>query len=132
MAEAPNLYSESLEKLDQELTCPICRKHFEEPKVLQCCHYYCLECIVQMRVKRTTFSAPNVVRKSGCQSMIRRGGSSLVPRPFFATWSGNETSVWPANLVFTNNSRSICKARHKNQIIYILNFELLAGYTLFQ
>jgi len=63
MAEAPNLYSESLEKLDQELTCPICRKHFEEPKLLQCCHYYCRECIVQMRAKRTTFSAPNVVRR---------------------------------------------------------------------
>ena len=51
MAEAPNLYAESLEKLDQELTCPICLKHFEEPKVLQCCHYYCRECIVQLRAR---------------------------------------------------------------------------------
>ena len=51
MAEAPSLYTESLEKLDQELTCPICLKHFEEPKVLPCCHYYCRECIVQMQAR---------------------------------------------------------------------------------
>ena len=51
MAEAPSLYAESLEKLDQELTCPICLKHFEEPKLMTCCHYYCLECMVQMRAR---------------------------------------------------------------------------------
>ena len=44
-------HAESLEKLNQELTCPICLKHFEEPKVLPCCHYYCRECIVQMQAR---------------------------------------------------------------------------------
>jgi len=65
------LYAESLEKLDQELTCPICLKHFEEPKVLQCCHYYCLECIVQMRARtrgKDYFQCPE------CRKEIRLPG----------------------------------------------------------
>ena len=69
--EAPSLYAESLEKLDQELTCPICLKHFEEPKLLPCCHYYCLECMVQMRARtkeKDYFQCPE------CRQEIRLPG----------------------------------------------------------
>jgi len=75
MAEAPSLYAESLEKLNQELTCPICLKHFEEPKLLPCCHYYCRVCMVQMRARtkeKDYFQCPE------CRQEIRLSGDDLV------------------------------------------------------
>ena len=35
----------SLQKLDDELTCPVCSEHFKEPKVLPCLHCFCKTCI---------------------------------------------------------------------------------------
>ena len=34
-----------LEELEKEITCPVCHDHFQEPKILPCCHYYCKKCI---------------------------------------------------------------------------------------
>ena len=43
-----DLLSLSLQKLDEELKCPVCREHFEEPKVLPCLHYYCKKCVATL------------------------------------------------------------------------------------
>ena len=40
--------SKSLQKLDEELTCPLCTQHFREPKVLPCLHYCCKTCIADL------------------------------------------------------------------------------------
>ena len=31
--------------LEEEITCAVCQEHFEDPKILPCCHYYCLRCV---------------------------------------------------------------------------------------
>ncbi len=62
MAEAPAAGLEenlAIEKIDQELTCSICLNHFEEPKVLPCCHYYCRGCIVKLRARVKSGNAFN-------------------------------------------------------------------------
>ena len=34
-----------LQKLSEDLTCSLCNKHYVDPRVLPCCHVYCLECL---------------------------------------------------------------------------------------
>ena len=46
-----------IEKLKEEITCPICLEIYEEPKVLPCLHIYCKECLRKL------------VRKSGNQTV---------------------------------------------------------------
>ena len=57
--------SESLQKLDDELTCPVCTDHFKEPKVLPCLHYYCKTCIADLikRAKGRPFNCPECRRE---------------------------------------------------------------------
>lgn len=47
MAEAPclSMAGERLEKLAREITCRICAQHYKDPRVLPCCHYYCIGCL---------------------------------------------------------------------------------------
>ena len=37
--------SEALEKLEEQLTCPICLEQFTNPKILPCFHSFCLHCL---------------------------------------------------------------------------------------
>ena len=57
----------SLQKLDAELTCPVCTDHFKEPKVLPCLHYYCKTCIGDLikRAKGHPFNCPECRREVG-------------------------------------------------------------------
>ena len=58
MAESGgDLFSMSIQKLDDELTCPVCTEHFKEPKVLPCLHYYCKTCIADL-IKRAPRGRP--------------------------------------------------------------------------
>ncbi len=45
MAEGPDPVVADLE---QEVTCGICHDHYQEPKLLPCCHYYCKQCILTL------------------------------------------------------------------------------------
>ena len=61
-----DLFSMSLQKLDDELTCPVCTDHFKEPKVLPCLHYYCKTCIADLikRAKGRPFNCPECRREA--------------------------------------------------------------------
>ena len=48
MAEGPDPVSETVLELEQEVTCGICHDHYQEPKLLPCCHYYCKQCILTL------------------------------------------------------------------------------------
>ncbi len=71
MAEAPaaGVLEENLaiDKIDQELTCSVCHNHFEDPKVLPCCHYFCRRCIVKLRAtvkSGNAFNCPECRKKT--------------------------------------------------------------------
>ena len=57
--------STGLQKLDDELTCPVCTDHFKEPKVLPCLHYYCKTCIADLikRAEGRPFNCPQCRRE---------------------------------------------------------------------
>ena len=37
-----------VEDLEKEITCPVCQDHFQEPKILPCCHVYCKGCVQRL------------------------------------------------------------------------------------
>ena len=46
MAESPSAAAaNALKKLADQLTCAICKKDYKEPKLLQCFHVYCTDCL---------------------------------------------------------------------------------------
>ena len=42
---------EALKKLEEELNCAICLDTYTEPKLLQCFHVYCQQCLVKLTVR---------------------------------------------------------------------------------
>ena len=40
-----------MKELEKEITCAVCCGHYNEPKVLPCCHYYCKECIYSLALR---------------------------------------------------------------------------------
>ena len=50
MAEQVPTPSTALDKLCQQLTCPVCLGQFNSPKTLPCLHSFCLKCIQQLPV----------------------------------------------------------------------------------
>ena len=51
-----------MEKVREELICAVCLEFLREPKVLQCAHSFCLQCLRKM--------ATNKKRKSGVRTLI--------------------------------------------------------------
>ena len=39
---------DAYEDLEKEITCPVCQDHFQEPKILPCCHFYCKGCVQKL------------------------------------------------------------------------------------
>ena len=50
MAKQVPTLSTALDKLQEQLTCPICLNQFDSAKILPCLHSYCLKCIQQLPV----------------------------------------------------------------------------------
>lgn len=77
MAEAPA--EKSLEILSQELTCTLCRGHYDNPKVLPCCHYFCQSCLSGL-VEQPP-SGPQVACPE-CSTLLQAGVNFLPDVPF--------------------------------------------------
>ena len=50
MAKQVPTPSTALDKLQEQLTCPVCLSQFDSPKTLPCLHSFCLKCIQQLPV----------------------------------------------------------------------------------
>ena len=50
MVEQVPTPSTALDKLQEQLTCPVCLSQFDSPKTLPCLHSFCLKCIQQLPV----------------------------------------------------------------------------------
>ena len=37
--------AEEVDEFEEEITCPVCQEHFDDPKILPCLHYYCRRCV---------------------------------------------------------------------------------------
>ena len=48
MAEAPSVAEQVLKKLADQLTCAICLEDYKDPKLLQCFHVYCKDCLERL------------------------------------------------------------------------------------
>ena len=44
----PDEIKKGVEDLEKEITCPVCQDHFQEPKILPCCHVYCKGCVQKL------------------------------------------------------------------------------------
>ena len=50
MAESQAVANKALKKLEDQLTCAICLEAFKDPKLLQCFHVYCKDCLQRLVV----------------------------------------------------------------------------------
>ena len=62
MVESNTVTNQALKKLEDQLTCAICLDAFKDPKLLQCFHVYCKDClqrlVVQDRQGQLLYAAP--------------------------------------------------------------------------
>ena len=68
MAESHAVAKQAIKKLEDQLTCAICLDAFKDPKLLQCFHIYCKEClerlIVQDQQGRVSVTCPTCQRST--------------------------------------------------------------------
>ena len=50
------------QKLEDEITCPVCQDTFDNPKILPCGHYYCKRCVLQLAARKQPFPCPECRR----------------------------------------------------------------------
>ena len=82
MAEVPDVIEKGLEKLEEEITCPVCQEHFRDPKILPCLHYYCKECVRQLALRagpNRPFACPEC-RK---ETVLPQNDPDQLPTAFF-------------------------------------------------
>lgn len=74
--------SGGLETLEEEITCPVCQEHFDDPKILPCCHYYCRDCI-QLMVDKAGPDQPFSCPECRKETRLPKGGADNFPAAFF-------------------------------------------------
>ena len=82
MAEAPDPVEKELEELEKEITCPVCKEHFRDPKILPCLHYYCKECIRQLAL-RAGSNRPFKCPECGRGTVLPEDDPDQLPTAFF-------------------------------------------------
>ena len=68
--------------LEEEITCGICHEHYQEPKVLSCCHYYCKQCIHRLAL-RTGLDEPFSCPECRKDTTLPQGGVDNLQAAFF-------------------------------------------------
>ena len=65
--------------VENVITCPVCLKHFDEPRMLPCSHTFCFQCIQQM-----------ATQNNGLLECPKRDGAQV---------QGNQIDALPSNEV---------------------------------
>lgn len=68
--------AEALEKIEEDVNCPICFDIYSDPKILQCSHSFCQKCLEKLGLQDSKLVCP-VCRK--VTPIPRRGVASLKP-----------------------------------------------------
>ena len=77
-----NGHSDVKQGVEDEITCPVCQDHFQEPKILPCCHYYCKQCIQKLAMRagaNQPFSCPECRR----DTLLPQNDPNQLPTAFF-------------------------------------------------
>ena len=83
MAESSkNVMERSVEELEKEITCAICREIYVEPKVLPCCHYYCKKCVYNF-ASRTGLDQPFSCPECRADTKLPQSSVDCLPTAFF-------------------------------------------------
>ena len=77
-----NNQSEVKQVVEDEITCPICQDHFQEPKILPCCHYYCKGCIEKLFL-RAGANQPFPCPECRSDTLLPGNDPNQLPTAFF-------------------------------------------------
>ena len=77
-----NSHSEVKQGVEDEITCPVCQDHFQEPKILPCCHYYCKQCIQKLAM-RAGANQPFPCPECRSDTFLPQNDSNQLPTAFF-------------------------------------------------
>ena len=76
------MMEKGLEKLEEEITCPVCQEHFRDPKILPCLHYYCKECVRQLAL-RAEPNRPFACPECRKETVLPQNDPDQLPTAFF-------------------------------------------------
>ena len=82
MAVGGSHSKEVLKRVEDEITCPICQDHFDEPKILPCCHYYCKKCIERL-VLRAGHNRAFACPECRSETVLPHNDPNLLQTAFF-------------------------------------------------
>ena len=77
-----NSHSEVKQGVEDEITCPVCQDHFQEPKILPCCHYYCKQCIQKLAM-RAGADQPFPCPECRNDTLLPQNDPNQLPTAFF-------------------------------------------------
>ena len=77
-----NSHSEMKQGVEDEITCPVCQDHFQEPKILPCCHYYCKQCIQKLAVRAGAYQ-PFLCPECRSYTLLPQNDPNQLPTAFF-------------------------------------------------
>jgi hypothetical protein len=83
MATGGEARQKGVEELEQEVTCPVCQDHFQEPKILPCLHYYCKGCIEALAKRAGGPNQPFPCPECRTPTLLPQGDADQLQTAFF-------------------------------------------------
>ena len=73
-----SLLGEGMEQLAVEITCSHCHQHYQEPKLLKCCHFFCKNCLQDLmgRTRAENECASATIECPECKEITSLSGVS--------------------------------------------------------
>ena len=78
MAERGDVFTESTEKIKEEITCALCLDILEQPRILPCYHVYCKSCLETME---STSGGGGMVSCPECRRIVQLPGNNTTNLP---------------------------------------------------